>query len=104
MESIFTKLKDYQLTMVESGELGWDAALENEFDCILMDINLPGIDGKELTQKLRETHQYKNKPIIAVSAAAMTHNVESAENLFDNYLTKPIDIAELIQTLKRFIS
>ena len=104
MQSFFKRQKNYRLTLVETGELGWEVALEQDFDLILMDIHLPGIDGKALTEKLRETSQYKNKPIVAMTAAAMTHDIQAADGLFDDYLTKPIEIPKLLNTLKKYLS
>lgn len=98
MQSVFDRLP-HTLEMVENAELGQKRALEEDFDLILIDINLPGMNGKELTQQLRATEYYKNKPIIAVTAAAMKHNIEMAEGLFDNYVTKPIDILHLLKIL-----
>ena len=104
IQSIFKRKKNYTLTMVNTGELGWDMTLKQSFDLILMDINLPGIDGKALTQKLRQTTQYKNSPIVALTAAAMIHDVKSTEGLFDEYLTKPIDIPLLFNILKKYLN
>jgi two-component system, NarL family, sensor histidine kinase BarA len=88
------------LHTVETAEIAWQVALEQEFDLILMDIHLPGTDGKELTQKLRPIDNYKQVPIIAVSAAAMKSDIESVDGIFDGYITKPIDISVLFNTLK----
>ena len=104
MQSFFKRQKNYNLTLVETGELGWEVALEQDFDLILMDIHLPEIDGKALTEKLRETSQYKNQPIVAMTAAAMTHDIQAADGLFDDYLTKPIEIPKLLNTLKKYLS
>jgi len=103
MESVFDKLP-HSLDMAETGELGLDKALKYDFDLILMDIHLPGIDGKEVTQQLRETERYRSKPIVAVTAAAMSHDIQSAEGLFDEYITKPLDIIELIDILNKYLS
>jgi len=102
MKSVFSRLP-HTLEMVETGELGLEMALKHDFDLILMDINLPGIDGKEVTRQLREAESYRNKPIIAVSAAAMNHDIQSAEGLFDDYITKPLDIAGLINILDKYL-
>jgi PAS domain S-box-containing protein len=100
MQKLFSNYEQYTLHIVETAEIAWKVALEHEFDLILMDIHLPGMDGKELTQKLRAIDSYKHIPIIAVSAAAMKRDVESVEDLFDGYITKPIKISELFNTLK----
>ena len=103
MEGIFDLHPEYQLDMVESAELGWDFAMQHNIDLILMDINLPGMDGKELTKRLRATTDYRNKPIIAFSASAMKHDIESAEGLFDKYLTKPVQMDELLSAVRKYI-
>jgi len=101
--SAFFGRQPYILKMAETGELGWKSAMEHDYDLILMDIHLPEMDGKELTRKLRETECYKTKPIIAVSAAAMKHDIESAENIFDDYLTKPLDLSALQAILNKYL-
>jgi len=103
MQSIFDR-QPHTLKMVETGELGLEAALEQDFDLILMDIHLPGIDGKEAAMQLREHEYYKNKTIIAVTAAAMKHDLQSAEGLFDDYITKPVDIKGFIELLNKYLS
>ena len=103
MEGVFDLHEEYLLTMVESAELGWDCAMQQEFDLILVDINLPGMDGKEFTKRIRLTDTYKNKPILAFSASAMKHDIESTKDLFDMYLTKPIQMAELVNAVKKYI-
>ena len=103
MLSIFDQQKNYTLHMVETGELAWDIAFEQDFDLILMDIHLPGINGKELTQKLRETDNYRQKPIVAITAAAMKHDFESAKGLFDAYITKPIQITHVLDALRMYL-
>lgn len=65
-------------------------------DLILMDIQLPGMDGIELTQKLKSDPNYKKIPIIAITAYAMKGDKENAlEKGCDGYISKPIDIKEL---------
>jgi len=102
MRSIFNKLP-YKLETAETGELGWEIALKQDFDLILVDIHLPGISGGELTKKLRQTEQCAHKPIVAVTAAAMPHDIELYNHLFDDYITKPLDIAKLKSTLKKYL-
>jgi len=102
MQSFFNR-QPHTLEMEESAELGLDNALRHDYDLILMDINLPGMDGKNLAQKLRETVDYKNKPIVAVTAAAMKHDIDSAQGLFDNYVTKPLEFPELQSILNKHL-
>ncbi|MCK4842369.1 MAG: response regulator [Methylococcales bacterium] len=100
MQFVFNRLP-HTLEMVENAELGLERALEKDFDLILMDINLPGMDGKELTQRLRTTKHYKGKPMVAVTAAAMKHDIEIAEGVFDDYVTKPLDVSLFLDILNK---
>ena len=104
MQACFDRYDGYTLHMTETGELGWDIAFEYDFDLILMDIHLPGMDGIELTQKLRETEKYKKIPIIAVSAAIMTEEIESSPLLFDAYINKPIQLPKLRDSLTYYLN
>ncbi len=104
MQSIFNKQDSCDLSIAETGELGWELALNKQFDLILMDINLPGMSGIKLTQKLRQTDEYKNTPILAVSASAMEHELELAEGIFEAYITKPIKIDSIFSALKNYLS
>ncbi|MFW5450038.1 MAG: PAS domain S-box protein [Methylophagaceae bacterium] len=105
MQAFFNQKKQrYALQMAETAELAWDKTLKQNFDLILMDINLPGISGLELTKRLRETERYNQKPIIAVSAAAMEHDIDASKDLFNVYLTKPIDLPSLFSTLEKYLN
>lgn len=104
MQSFFNRYKHYSLHMEETGESGWDIAIAENFDLIIMDVHLPGLDGKALARKLRGTSRYMHQPIIALSAAAMKHDIDSIGGLFDAYLTKPLKISELHDTLKVFLN
>jgi len=80
--------------------------LENEnIDLILMDINMPDMDGYTLTSKIRKTDKYKSIPIVAVTANVMRGDREkSLEAGCDGYIQKPIDIDTLAQQIERFIT
>lgn len=104
MESFFKRQEGvYELDMVETAELAWDLIKEKEFDLILMDLNLPLMSGKELAEKMRAEEVYQTKPIIAVSAAAMQHDIEAVEGIFDEYITKPINMPKLLFVLKSYL-
>lgn len=82
------------------------AKLENEsIDLILMDINMPDMDGYTLTAKIKKMDKYKNIPIVAVTANVMRGDREkSLEAGCDGYIQKPIDIDTLAQQIERFIT
>jgi len=77
--------------------LGLELAEEHKPDLILLDINLPGMDGFEVLSLLKQRTATKNTPVIAISANAMPKDIEKGlEAGFDEYITKPININELL--------
>jgi len=72
-------------------------------DLILMDINMPDMDGYTLTTKIKEKEEHKDIPVIAVTANVMRGDKERAlEAGCDGYIQKPIDIDTLTQQIERF--
>jgi CheY-like chemotaxis protein/anti-sigma regulatory factor (Ser/Thr protein kinase) len=81
--------------------LGLELAKEYLPDLILLDINLPGIDGFEVLRRLREQDATKNIPVLAISANAMPKDIEKGLEVgFDDYITKPININHLLNAVE----
>lgn len=95
----------YMVLEASNADLAF-AKLESEpIDLILMDINMPDMDGYTLTAKIKEMDRYKNIPILAVTANVMRGDREkSLEAGCDGYIQKPIDIDTLAQQIERFIT
>ncbi len=75
-----------------------------KFDAVLLDINMPGIDGYTTSQKIREQHAYKDLPIIAFTANAMKGDVEKALNAgMNDHVSKPVDVRTLFSVLSKWI-
>lgn len=73
-------------------------------DIILMDINMPEMDGYTLTAKIKENAAYRNTPVIAVTANVMRGDKErSLEAGCDGYIQKPIDIDILTEQVERYL-
>ena len=71
-------------------------------DIIFLDISLPGIDGVEVLRQIREDHQLRQLPVIAVTAHAMIGDRERFLNAgFDGYVSKPIDFTHVTQIIER---
>lgn len=78
---------------------------KSRIDLILMDINMPDMDGYTLTTKIKGIHVFSSIPIIAVTANVMRGDREkSLEAGCDGYIQKPIDIDTLAQQIERFIT
>lgn len=88
---------------VDSGPAAIQAITQNDFDIVLMDIQLPGMDGVEATRRIRQLPNAKKLPIIAVTANALPGDRESylAAGMTD-YLAKPIDPIQLYNLIKRW--
>lgn len=95
---------DVRLISVHTPELGLEFADAHLPEIILLDINLPGMDGYALLAKLRKLPGLIGTPIIAVSANAMPGDIEKGLKAgFDEYLTKPLDVDRFESVLDKFI-
>ncbi len=89
----------YQITLAESGEDARELVNTHNFDLILMDVMLPGIDGIQLTQMIRFKENYT--PIIAISALNSPEDkIRMLDIGADDYLTKPFHFDELLSRMK----
>jgi CheY-like chemotaxis protein len=95
----------FDVICVNSGEDALDAASKTQFDLVLMDLGLPGMDGLAATMALRAMASYANTPILALTAA---YGEESRKLCRDHgmqaYLAKPVKAEELWSTLRQFLS
>ena len=101
MESIVEGIRNLSLISAPTGELGYSLAESHNPDIIILDINLPGMDGCEAVRLLRSRKSTKNTPILALSADAMPRSVDRGLKAgFDDYLTKPIDVPRLMEAIR----
>ncbi|MEQ1816718.1 MAG: ATP-binding protein [Nitrosomonas sp.] len=93
---------DIQLFMETTAELGLATAEKELPQLIFMDINLSGINGIEALRIIRKHDKLAKTPVIALSAAAMTKDIEKGMNAgFDAYITKPFDIQDIKQVIEK---
>lgn len=91
------------IVVVENGQEALDQVKEQKYDLILMDMQMPVMNGFEATQKIRQLEEYKNTPIIALTAFAMKGDKEKClEAGATDYIPKPIDSKEFIQKVKYY--
>ncbi len=98
------QVKGYKTIETETAEEGIRLAQESQPALILMDIQLPGIDGITALKRLRAEPKTKDIPVIAVTASAMTNKRETmlAEG-FDGYQTKPISVNDFLEEVRRVL-
>ena len=86
-----------------TGERAVEVALEHGPDLVLMDIQLPGIDGVEALGRLRADARFRSVPVLALTAQAMEGDRERFLSAgFDGYLSKPVDVTDFVATVKRY--
>lgn len=98
------RLKNFTILEAENAEVGIQLARDNKPDLILLDIQLPGMDGVEATKVILSDGELKNTPIIAVSSFAMDSDKDYALSAgVKDYITKPIDKKNFIDTINKYV-
>jgi two-component system, cell cycle response regulator DivK len=93
----------YRTLEATTGEQAVELVFEHRPDLVLMDIQLPDIDGVEALGRVRADDGFASVPILALTAQAMEGDRERFLAAgFDGYLSKPVDIAEFVATVKRY--
>ncbi len=98
LEKDYLELSDFEVTIENTGDVGLATALSGDFDLIILDLMLPGMDGFEVCKKIREE---KNVPILMVSAKK--DDIDKIRGLglgADDYMTKPFSPSELVARVK----
>ncbi len=101
----FLKRRGYEVVCVADGSEAVEAVAKEDFDLVLMDIQMPGMDGEEATRLIRQTDKGKRLPIVALTAYAMKGDRERfLKQGMDDYLSKPVDLALMAETVVRWLS
>lgn len=94
----------YELIEATTGEEGLEVAARERPDLILMDIQLPGIDGYEVTRRIKANAQLQKIPIIAVTSYALSGDDKKAFAAgCDGYVTKPYSPRVLLAKIKEYL-
>ena len=98
------QFKGYQTLEATNGTDGLRLAAENNPDLILMDIQLPDIDGITALGRLRAEPRTRDTPVIAVSASVMPDEQQAiAASGFNAYITKPINVKSFVETVEKYV-
>ena len=99
------KMSSYVMVEAEDAETGIKLAREKKPDLILMDIQLPGMDGLSATKILKEDSSIKDTVIIALTSHAMEGDDKKVREAgCDGYITKPIDTRNFLQTVADYLN
>ncbi len=105
MQQILSRYPELYLDVAEEAFLGVYKARSLTFDLIILDINLPGMDGYEVLSVLKQDPQTQSIPVIGLSANAMPHDIAKGKNSdFYDYLTKPVEINRLVSLLNQLFN
>ena len=102
LEKDYLELSGFDVEVANDGLVGYKKAMEEDYNLVILDLMLPGMDGFEICRKLREE---KNTPIIMVSAKK--DDIDKIRGLglgADDYMTKPFSPSELVARVKAHLS
>lgn len=102
LEKDYLEISDFQVEIENDGEKGLETAMKKDFDLIILDLMLPGVDGYEICKRIRSE---KNIPIIMVSAKK--DDIDKIRGLglgADDYMTKPFSPSELVARVKAHLA
>ena len=102
LEKDYLELSGFQVETEKQGDIGLKRAIDEDFDLVILDLMLPGVDGFEICKKVRET---KNIPILMVSAKK--DDIDKIRGLgmgADDYMTKPFSPSELVARVKAHLA
>ncbi|MCR4590587.1 MAG: response regulator transcription factor [Lachnospiraceae bacterium] len=102
LEKDYLELSDFEVSIENDGKKGLETALNEDWDLLILDLMLPGVDGFEICRQIRES---RNMPIIIVSAKK--DDIDKIRGLglgADDYITKPFSPSELVARVKAHLS
>ena len=95
---------DYEMVESENGQQAIDAVTKKKPDLILMDIQLPVMDGYEATRRIKANPDWKSIPIIVVTSYALSGDAEKARAAgCDDYVTKPYSPRQLLAKIREYL-
>ena len=105
VEAIVSQFGNIRMLTAENATVGYDLSTSQKPDLILMDINLPGMNGIQALKRLQQTRETRDIPVIAVTSNTMPKDVEAGLKAgFAAYITKPIKVSEFIQTIDQTLN
>jgi len=105
VSQLLGRLPNIHMWSAHEPVLGLELAEEHTPDLILLDINLPGMNGFDVLRELQNKNKTRDIPVIAISANAMPNDISKGMDAgFNDYITKPIDVTELLLAVDKELS
>jgi len=102
--STILQIEKYEVFEAEEAVRGLELAREERPDLILMDIQLPGMDGLTATRRLKEDDDLKEIPVLALTAFAMAGDARKAVDAgCDGYISKPINVESFLEEIRPYL-
>ena len=99
------RLNDLTVTLAQNGQVALDVLVNNSFDGVLMDCQMPVMDGYTATQLIRQQVKYIDLPIIAMTANVMKGDKEKVlASGMNDHISKPINVKEMFNTMAKWIT
>ena len=101
------QIQNYQIYSAKNGKRVLEMLEKEDFDIILMDINMPQMDGMECAQKIRALDDANKAqiPIVAITGNAQNYSMDDFKNVgINEYLQKPLNFDNLVDTVKKLTS
>jgi len=99
------QMQSYEISSVKNGQQVLDVLEKEDFDIILMDINMPVMDGMECSRNIRALpdSEKSNIPIIAITGNAQNYSIEEFKEAgINDYLPKPLNFDALVEAVKKY--
>ena len=97
--------KGYEVAVANNGSEALEALERSRFDLVLMDLQMPVLDGLETTRRIRLSPRFASLPVVALTAhTAAAERQRAIEAGVDGYLTKPLSPAELLAAVEEYVT
>ncbi|MCD4681827.1 MAG: response regulator [Bacteroidales bacterium] len=105
-EEINFAFKHVLLDVAENGKMALDKIMENDYHVILMDVQMPILNGYDATKQIRKLNGSKSRvPVIAMTANVMKQEIDKCfESGMDEYISKPFETSELVNKINALVS
>lgn len=103
---IFVRIKQVKVDVARDGHEALDLYLAHGYDLVFMDIQMPGLDGYEVTRRIREQDQkmHRHTPVVAVTAFVGNEDQQRCREAgMDDYVPKPVNTQDLLDKIEKYI-